>query len=45
MKNVKEYLNKAGGLINRLPFVNLAEKYLGKVSALKKVITFFAKSR
>lgn len=32
-KNVKEYLSKAGGFINRLPFVNLAEKHLGKVSA------------
>ena len=40
MKNVKEYLSKAGGFINRLPFVKLAEKYLGKVSALKKVIPY-----
>mgnify|MGYP002711231130 FL=1 len=40
MKNVKEYLSKAGGFINRLPFVNLAEKHLGKVSALKKVIPY-----
>lgn len=40
MKNVKEYLNKAGGFINKLPFANLAEKYLGKVSALKKVIPY-----
>ena len=40
MKNVKEYLNKAGGFINKLPFVSFAEKYLGKVSALKKVIPY-----
>ena len=39
-KNVKEYLSKASGFINRLPFVNLAEKHLGKVSALKKVIPY-----
>lgn len=36
-KNVKEYLSKASGFINRLPFVNLAEKHLGK---LKKVIPY-----